>query len=193
MVKNSLLILGCVLGFTWGPAICVAQQNEADIHVTVDMVQLSVAVTDSKGNYVTGLRPEDFIITEDGIQQKLATFGEGNEPTRQLVEAASGDGKPAYPAADPPADSRQPGPTHDLQTLSSQVVGGARLTRVCWWVGGWVGRFAIPGGGFHQLARGFVALAKGGKFLLNPIFGDDEVLGAKAGDVVSLAVCHRHT
>ncbi len=45
MVKNSLLILGCVLGFTWGPAICVAQQNEADIHVTVDMVQLSVAVT----------------------------------------------------------------------------------------------------------------------------------------------------
>ncbi len=123
MVKNSLLILGCVLGFTWGPAICVAQQNEADIHVTVDMVQLSVAVTDSKGKYVTGLRPEDFIITEDGIQQKLATFGEGNEPTRQLVEAASGDGKPAYPAADPPADSRQPGPTHDLQTLSSLVAG----------------------------------------------------------------------
>jgi len=123
MVKNSLIILGCVLGFTWGPATCVAQQNEADIHVTVDMVQLSVAVTDSKGKYVTGLRPEDFIITEDGIQQKLATFGEGNEPTRQLVEAASGDGKPAYPAADPPADSRQPGPTHDLQTLSSLVAG----------------------------------------------------------------------
>src|SRR6266852_6272036 len=123
MVKNSLLILGCVLGFTWGPAICVAQQNEADIHVTVDMVQLSVAVTDSKGNYVTGLRPEDFIITEDGIQQKLATFGEGNEPTRLSVEAASGDGKPAD-AGDPPADSGQPGSTRvPLQTLSSLVAG----------------------------------------------------------------------
>src|SRR5216683_6626692 len=94
MVKNSLLILGCVLGFTWGPAICVAQQNEADIHVTVDMVQLSVAVTDSKGNYVTGLKPWDFQITEDGIQQKLATFGEGNEPPRKLADFPQEDSKP---------------------------------------------------------------------------------------------------
>jgi Ca-activated chloride channel homolog len=49
------------------------------IHIVVDLVQLNVAVTDRKGNYVTGLRPEDFEITEDRIPQKLATFGEGNE------------------------------------------------------------------------------------------------------------------
>src|SRR5271155_443812 len=57
------------------------------IHVAVDLVQLNVAVTDSKGNYVTGLQPVDFTVMEDGIPQKIATFGEGNEPTRQLMES----------------------------------------------------------------------------------------------------------
>ena len=123
MAKNSLLMLGCSLGLTLGAAVCAAQENEPDIHVTVDMVQLSVAVTDSKGNYVTGLRPEDFVVTEDGIQQKIATFGEGNEPTRRLVEAASSDGKTTDPVGNALIDSRQTGPTHDMQTLSSLVAG----------------------------------------------------------------------
>jgi len=52
------------------------------LHVHVVLVQLSVAVTDRKGNYVTGLRPEDFAITEDKIPQKMATFEEGNFNTR---------------------------------------------------------------------------------------------------------------
>src|SRR5262250_913646 len=59
------------------------------IHVVVDLVQLNVAVTDRKGNYVTGLRPEDFAITEDGIPQKIATFGEGNEQVRGLADATA--------------------------------------------------------------------------------------------------------
>ena len=59
------------------------------IHVVVNLVQLNVAVTDRKGNYVTGLRPEDFAITEDGIPQKIATFGEGNEQVRGLADATA--------------------------------------------------------------------------------------------------------
>ena len=127
MAKNSLLILGCFLVMTFGAAVCAPQENEPDIHVTVDMVQLNVAVTDSKGNYITGLRPEDFVITEDGIQQKMATFGEGNEPTRRLVELTSGDGKPADPAADLLADSRQPGATPDRQPSLSSLVAGSNV------------------------------------------------------------------
>src|ERR1700682_3848982 len=61
-----------------------AQEAETKIRVEVNMVQLNVAVIDNKGNYVTGLRPSDFIVTEDGIPQKVATFGEGNEPTRRV-------------------------------------------------------------------------------------------------------------
>src|SRR5947207_3869837 len=69
------------------------QDYQPDIHVVVNMVQLNVAVTDNKGNYVTHLRPEDFVVTDDGISQKIATFGEGDEPTR-LVELSPENGKP---------------------------------------------------------------------------------------------------
>ncbi len=65
---------------------------DSHIHVMVDLVQLNVAVTDSHGNYVTGLQPGDFSIVEDGISQKIATFGEGNEPSRQLIEASASKG-----------------------------------------------------------------------------------------------------
>ena len=75
----SLLIL------TLGSRTGSSQDYQPDIHVVVNMVQLNVAVTDSKGNYVTGLRPEDFIIIEDAIPEKIATFGEGDQPTR-IVE-----------------------------------------------------------------------------------------------------------
>ena len=69
----------------------VAAQESSHIHVIVNLVQLNVAVTDKNGNYITGLRPENFTITEDGIPEKLSTFAEGNGPTRALFELAQGD------------------------------------------------------------------------------------------------------
>jgi len=62
---------------------------DSHIQVAVDLVQLNVAVTDSRGDYVTGLQPSDFSILEDGIPQKIATFGEGNEPADRLAGARS--------------------------------------------------------------------------------------------------------
>lgn len=67
-------------------------QDDSRITVNVVLVQLNVAVTDRKGHYVTGLRPEDFVITEDKIPEKIATFEEGNEPTTRLVLSGP-DGK----------------------------------------------------------------------------------------------------
>src|SRR5579864_636321 len=66
----------------------MGSQSSPDIHVTVNMVQLNVAVTDKKGNYITGLQPKDFAIYEDGILEKPATFAEGNEPARNLGDLA---------------------------------------------------------------------------------------------------------
>src|SRR5205823_7221894 len=77
LLPGLILLLGSNLG---------SQENGSDIRVVVNMVQLNVAVTDNKGNYITNLRPSDFAIAEDGITQKLATFGEGDEPTRRVVE-----------------------------------------------------------------------------------------------------------
>jgi VWFA-related protein len=58
------------------------------------MVQLNVAVTDEKGNYVTTLRPSDFDLSEDGIRQKAATFEEGNEGPQNLQQAADDPNQP---------------------------------------------------------------------------------------------------
>ena len=75
------------------------------LRVNVNLVQLNVAVTDSKGNYITGLRPEDFVITEDKVPQKLNTFEEGDfnpgapgtvtAPTAGKVAGTSGDNGPS--------------------------------------------------------------------------------------------------
>ena len=56
-----------------------AQDDPLHLRVNVVLVQLNVAVTDNKGDYVTGLRPEDFLITEDKIPQKISTFEESSE------------------------------------------------------------------------------------------------------------------
>ena len=73
-----LVSLTPILGHETG----IEAQEDPDIHVVVNMVQLNVAVTDKHGNYVTGLRPTDFAIVEDGISEKAATFAEGNEPAQ---------------------------------------------------------------------------------------------------------------
>lgn len=88
MPGKWLVVAPLFLGLSVTTQTGVAQDNP-DIHVVVNMVQLNVAVTDKKGNYVTGLKPTDFEIVEDGITEKAATFGEGNEPVRNLGDVAS--------------------------------------------------------------------------------------------------------
>ncbi|HEX7157741.1 MAG TPA: VWA domain-containing protein [Edaphobacter sp.] len=67
----------------------ISAQDDSRILVNVVLVQLNVAVTDRNGNYISGLKPEDFVITEDKIPEKIATFEEGNEPTRKLIPGSS--------------------------------------------------------------------------------------------------------
>ena len=82
MAKKYFLILWIVsVVLLSGGAWTVAQDDSSRIRVNVVLVQLSVAVTDHKGNYVSGLRPEDFTITEDKIPETISTFEEGNNPT----------------------------------------------------------------------------------------------------------------
>lgn len=92
-VFSSMSILILLGGF----AVWLAAQDAGGsgnggnvIRVVVSMVQLNVAVTDEKGNYVTNLHPSDFDISEDAISQKVATFEEGNEGPQNLLEAAQG-------------------------------------------------------------------------------------------------------
>ncbi len=64
-------------------------QERPTFRVKVDMVVLSFTVTDSKGHYINGLKPSDVKILEDGIPQRINTFGEGNKPPVQVAEDGS--------------------------------------------------------------------------------------------------------
>jgi VWFA-related protein len=93
--RYCLFLLFLLFPFSRGGSGAAAQDDGSRIRVNVVLVQLNVAVTDRKGNYVSGLRPEDFEIIEDKIPEKIATFEEGNEPTRRLIDNAPADGSRA--------------------------------------------------------------------------------------------------
>ena len=61
------------------------------LRMNVVLVQLNVAVTDSHGNYVTDLRPQDFSVTEDNIPQNVSTFEESRGSARTAIETAHGE------------------------------------------------------------------------------------------------------
>ena len=100
--KRHVLFLLAVPSLLCGFALWMMAQDtsqdtsegNAVIRKVVDMVQLNVAVTDGKGNYVTGLHPSDFAIHEDRIGQTIATFEEGNEAPRIITQAPPGQTAP---------------------------------------------------------------------------------------------------
>ena len=59
-------------------------QDRPTFRVKVDLVVLSFTITDGKGHYINGLQPKDFRIAEDGIDQKIASFAEGNKPPVEI-------------------------------------------------------------------------------------------------------------
>jgi VWFA-related protein len=54
--------------------------------VDVDVVQITAVVTDEHGKFVTGLKPGDFKVSEDGVPQKLSSFSDEHTPL-ELVTA----------------------------------------------------------------------------------------------------------
>ncbi|MGO9937238.1 MAG: VWA domain-containing protein [Terracidiphilus sp.] len=85
---TSLGIFGCLFILQGAGSRHAAQDVPLNLRVNVVLVQLNVAVIDRQGNYVTGLRPEDFSITEDKIPQKISTFEENKESDSGPVEMA---------------------------------------------------------------------------------------------------------
>jgi Ca-activated chloride channel family protein len=89
-MRKRLLILPAMLGLALSsPSHWAAQQQTEPskplLRVDVNLVLMNVAVTDKKGKYVTGLKPSDFAVYEDKIQQKIANFQEGNGPQKPVA------------------------------------------------------------------------------------------------------------
>jgi Ca-activated chloride channel family protein len=60
------------------------------IRVTTDRVNVGVIVTDSHGNFVEGLRREDFHVFDNGVEQPLTDFLAVGEPANLLLLIESG-------------------------------------------------------------------------------------------------------
>lgn len=93
-IRKPLVYLLLFAPMFWSTGGAAGQDDASRLQVNVVLVQLSIAVTDSKGNYIRGLKPEDFIVTEDNISEKLATFEEGNEVPRNLRNPTKTDDRP---------------------------------------------------------------------------------------------------
>jgi VWFA-related protein len=101
-VLRQRWFIGAATGLVVAALGTFGQEGQRPVfRVKVDMVVLSFTVTDSKGHYVNGLKPSDFRILEDGIIQKISTFGEGSKPpvavledgsTRPLIGLETGEG-----------------------------------------------------------------------------------------------------
>ena len=79
-------VLSCLFFLPGSESRTTAQDDPMHLRVNVVLVQLNVAVTDDKGNYVTGLRPEDFSVVEDKIPQKISTFEESTASGHSSAE-----------------------------------------------------------------------------------------------------------
>ncbi len=105
-------------------ASALAQENNtARIRVAVDLVQLNVAVTDRSGHYMTGLRPQDFVVSEDGIAEGIAMFGEGNQSARALLGVSPPGGTASASGDASGVDAGQRVTGSELSSL----VGGANV------------------------------------------------------------------
>lgn len=88
MFSKSLAAIAALVLLATG-VFLYAQEGQRPVYrVKVDMVVLTFTVTDSKGHYINGLKPRDFRIQEDGIDEKIGTFAEGNRPPVAVLENA---------------------------------------------------------------------------------------------------------
>jgi VWFA-related protein len=64
------------------PPALPAPSPQSAVHVTTRIVQVSVTVVDDRGRPVTGFTKDDFILTDEGQPQQIASF---SEPTGSIT------------------------------------------------------------------------------------------------------------
>ena len=74
LLVSVLVVASTAIGWFQSPASSPAQIPAPTIRVSTHLVVVDVVVTDKQGKPVTGLRPEDFAVEENGKTQKISTF-----------------------------------------------------------------------------------------------------------------------
>jgi Ca-activated chloride channel family protein len=125
MLKRQSLLPLLILGtlFTVPPWLR-AQADDSNVtvfHVSVNLVQLDVAVMDKKGYHITGLSPFDFRVYEDGILQKIATFAEESQAPRKVEDFKPVKARPTVARPSPPLDAAAPPDQATSPTYGAKV------------------------------------------------------------------------
>ena len=81
-MKALCLLVGCLVGgaVTLGQTLDQPSGPATTFRSGIDLVALTVVVTDSKANFVSGLTAENFAVYEDGVQQDVSFFAAGDVP-----------------------------------------------------------------------------------------------------------------
>jgi VWFA-related protein len=79
-----LLALAAV-GLAWAPSLAAQARQTPQFGTGIEIINLSLSVTDGRNNFVTDLRQVDFAVFEDGIRQDLSLFTHENLPISMVV------------------------------------------------------------------------------------------------------------
>jgi VWFA-related protein len=102
--KALAMLLVCVLLLSYAPA---QQQENYTFRVQSELVLVNVTVRDKNGNFLQGLKPEDFTILEDNKPQKVVSFDIENVDAVANQSVAQANPLSGVPTPTPaPADAK---------------------------------------------------------------------------------------
>jgi len=84
-IALRLYALVIASAFLWGIAVALAQESATTLKVDVKLVNVFVTVTDPHGAPVSNLAKENFLLKEDGKEQKIAIFNRESELPLSIV------------------------------------------------------------------------------------------------------------
>jgi Ca-activated chloride channel family protein len=79
------LVLALALGGVVRPAAGQARTQPPTFGAGIEIINLSLSVTDARNNFVTDLGEKDFAVFEDGIRQELSLFTHENLPISMVI------------------------------------------------------------------------------------------------------------
>ena len=109
------MLLVCGLLSSSAPA---QQQADYTFRVQCDLVLVNVTVKDKSGNFVRGLKPEDFTILEDNKPQKVVSFDVENVDAVATQDVAQANPLPGEPA---PATSTAGATAANTDAIRSRI------------------------------------------------------------------------
>jgi VWFA-related protein len=124
LAKQALtILLTLALAFSSLTSTLISQQQpDYTFRVQSELILVNVTVRDKNGNFVTGLKPQDFTILEDNKPQKVESFDLENVDAMVTQEVAQ-----AKPLAGEPTQPANPAPTTNAAAQKADQFKDRRL------------------------------------------------------------------